>query len=389
MFILVCVLAVALLILVAGFFYTMTNHIFVVEFGSGVWFFAVVLYALLILVSATYIFHPRFNRMPRWEKLATGGIILIASAVCITLGIKYRPFLNIKVDEKLGAFVDNLLSPSVPEFPPAKAEASIETPPTLDQARASTCWAYAAALLLSTMLNKNVDPGKSKTGCVEMIDVSKWSVSPQALIDLFDSNDKNGGAPAPEGLRIASSSSLPSLHCVSGYTSQFNGNVNSCKCNAPKNDWCLLRSSGQNEHSVCSDGSPAKKSDFFRNKSVVRLRGVEIIERAVSSGYPVLVWLAFKRNGYPLWTGVENDGITLKFRSPNFIARPRDEKQYEVDKTIGGHAVCIIGFGSRSDGVKYWEIQNSWGPNWGISGKAKIERGVNAWAIEEYGYIVS
>lgn len=389
MFVLVAMTSLVFFAIIAGFFYMMTNNVFVVEFGSGIWYFAVVLYILLLIVSLTYMFHNRFASHPRWQKLATGAIVVVLSGVSIGLGIAYRPFLNVKVNEKLGGFIDDLLLGTVPNFPPARAEAMIEMPPALDQSRASTCWAYAAALVLSTIKNKKVDPGGSRVGCVEKTDISKWSVSPQALIDLFDSSNKNNGAPVSEGLRIASAFALPSLKCVGGYTSQYNGSTSSCACGAPKTDWCLLGSSGRHEHSVCSDGSPVEKSDFFRNKAVTRLKDAETMQRAISSGVPVIVWLSFKKNGYPLWTGVENDGVRLKFRSPNFVCRPQDEKGYAVDTSVGGHAVSVIGYGTRADGVKYWEIQNSWGANWGNGGRAKIERGVDAWGIERYMFLIN
>ena len=38
---------------------------------------------------------------------------------------------------------------------------------------------------------------------------------------------------------------------------------------------------------------------------------------------------------------------------------------------LGGHAVTLLGWG-ESKGVKYWVIQNSWGPNWGVNGIAKL-----------------
>ena len=48
----------------------------------------------------------------------------------------------------------------------------------------------------------------------------------------------------------------------------------------------------------------------------------------------------------------------------------------------GGHAVVGVGFG-EDNGVKYWLLQNSWGPNWNGDGYCKFERGINLADIEK------
>ncbi|KAG9392169.1 Ser-Thr-rich glycosyl-phosphatidyl-inositol-anchored membrane family [Carpediemonas membranifera] len=50
----------------------------------------------------------------------------------------------------------------------------------------------------------------------------------------------------------------------------------------------------------------------------------------------------------------------------------------------GGHAVVIVGYGVTSDGVKYWECANSWGPNYCDQGYFWIRRGSNELSIESY-----
>lgn len=45
------------------------------------------------------------------------------------------------------------------------------------------------------------------------------------------------------------------------------------------------------------------------------------------------------------------------------------------------HAVCVVGYGSTSDGVDFWLVRNSWGSSWGMQGYFLVERGTNACAI--------
>lgn len=47
----------------------------------------------------------------------------------------------------------------------------------------------------------------------------------------------------------------------------------------------------------------------------------------------------------------------------------------------GGHSVILVGWGVR-DGVKYWEVQNTYGSTWNTNGFFKIRRGSNDARIE-------
>lgn len=42
------------------------------------------------------------------------------------------------------------------------------------------------------------------------------------------------------------------------------------------------------------------------------------------------------------------------------------------------HAVTAIGYGTETDGTKYWLVKNSWGETWGEGGYAKMQRDVGA-----------
>ncbi len=46
------------------------------------------------------------------------------------------------------------------------------------------------------------------------------------------------------------------------------------------------------------------------------------------------------------------------------------------------HAVVATGYGVEN-GVKYWNVKNSWSTDWGELGYFKIERGTNMCAISQ------
>jgi hypothetical protein len=56
--------------------------------------------------------------------------------------------------------------------------------------------------------------------------------------------------------------------------------------------------------------------------------------------------------------------------------------QPENEKLISGHAIEIVGWGVFKD-IPYWWIRNSWGPDFGVNGYFRMQRGVNCCKLEE------
>jgi cathepsin B len=50
-------------------------------------------------------------------------------------------------------------------------------------------------------------------------------------------------------------------------------------------------------------------------------------------------------------------------------------------KSLGGHAVKIIGWGVENS-MPYWLVANSWNEEWGDKGFFKIKRGIDECGIE-------
>ncbi|KAK9073558.1 hypothetical protein SSX86_007882 [Deinandra increscens subsp. villosa] len=70
----------------------------------------------------------------------------------------------------------------------------------------------------------------------------------------------------------------------------------------------------------------------------------------------------------PVASGVQLSGHGLQFYS---------EGVYTGDcGTEPNHGVGIVGYGVSKDGIKFWTVKNSWGPEWGEKGYIHLQRGV-------------
>ncbi|XP_074327051.1 senescence-specific cysteine protease SAG12-like [Apium graveolens] len=70
----------------------------------------------------------------------------------------------------------------------------------------------------------------------------------------------------------------------------------------------------------------------------------------------------------PISTGICGGDYRFRFYSSGIL---NAECSVNLD-----HAVTIVGYGSTSDGTKYWIVKNSWGTNWGDNGFGYLLRDV-------------
>jgi hypothetical protein len=399
------ILKILFLCFLGAFFYVITNEVFVVTFNSGIWWFALLLYLLLVAVDLWLIFHPT-NQSVR-VKVVTAFTLIAVTAVIIYLGIEYEPFRNIKVNEKLGAFftndsVDGVLD--VDNLPEPLKEIQYKMPSVLEQGDCGSCWAYAGAAALSANLifnsnNSSKDFGYSCT--FPNTKIKGWEVSPQSLIDLGTEFTVGGnkfgkcnGDYSNKGLILGINNETPTGKCIPSYSSKYSGSINSCpsECGSEKSKDCLLSQTLSKEYNKCANGKITDKKRKFQNKKVLRIpEGENAMLKAISKYGPVLVWISMYPDGsYPAWTLQEKSLFgSNKIVSNGFVAKPSmDRKRYTIDRNGVGHVVVAYGYGELKDGTKYWKCQNSWSSKWGQKGSIKIQRGVNAWGIESEAYAI-
>lgn len=126
---------------------------------------------------------------------------------------------------------------------------------------------------------------------------------------------------------------------------------------------CFPYSSGKGKVEACikecKNGEEWKK---YKVTGVKRIAGVETIKEMLVTGGPI------------------HTGFTVY---EDFMQYKSGIYQHTSGSSLGGHAVVIIGYGSEN-GINYWIIQNSWGPEWGEQGYFRIkmgEVGIDSYAV--------
>lgn len=398
----------------AVIFYLATTEVFSVQFGSGIWVFAVLAH-LLAFLGVLWVSTNLAHSFRMRAFFITAMVIL--SATLAVLGMRFRPFDPSNITLKLGNDPTDpygLEGIKFSDLPPPKPEVDYEPflSATLDQGTCGSCWAVSSAGAMSAritmMQSRNAqgqpDPGNissvSKFACRSGTkDVGRWHISPQALVDLDDwRNDGRSGkcndSFYTQGFFLAAQHGAPTGSCVPLYSADEpncrldcgSPRINAFRASMGRNiDMCIQAESGF-KYTSCPESKFGETAAVRIPDRVYRISDEETLKRELSEHGPVMCSLNFyrKQNGaLPAWTLVGGNGDTPTNVSPGFVARPSmDGNEYTKEFRDGGHAVVVYGYGVSGTGVPYWAVQNSWGTRWGNGGLMKIERGVDAWNIE-------
>jgi cathepsin L len=101
-----------------------------------------------------------------------------------------------------------------------------------------------------------------------------------------------------------------------------------------------------------------------------------VLATSVSTGQALgmVGWEKLQENAYePLLLALQDGPVGVSVAAGDWFSYSHGIFNGCWKDTIIDHAVAMVAYGAEN-GVKYWKIQNSWGPHWGESGYMRLVR---------------
>lgn len=203
---------------------------------------------------------------------------------------------------------------------------SPDSPSIRNQGMCGSCWAISAVEALEAQLLKNGGP--------------EVRLSAQALVDCVPNPQHCGGTGGCDGATGELAYAFTRDHGVPLETDlPYNGATGTCPI------------SGIPKQAVLDEMWPVPQRVVVSGWNQLPSNRAEPLKQALVNEGPVVV--AVDGNNWMDYSSGIFDGC---------------DKDTDI-----GHAVLLKGYG-EDKGIKYWRIQNSWGPNWGEQGHIRMTR---------------
>ncbi|MFH2028012.1 MAG: S8 family serine peptidase, partial [Nanoarchaeota archaeon] len=215
--------------------------------------------------------------------------------------------------------------------------------PVKDQGHCGSCWAFASMAALETSINAyyndpDLDFDLSEEDLITCYYESGCcGVYPEQITEIFSNYLQETGVPTEE--------CSPYMACDNSNQNCLGSSddVDTCSdvipCNTKCSDW-------QNSAWTTEDYKEVELTDDAE-------QNIDLIKRLLIEYGPVVVGMVVYSD-FPSYSGG--------------VYKPT------TSSTLGGHAITIVGY-SLDDGIDYWIVKNSWGPDWGEEGYFRIFAG--------------